>query len=322
MNIVQIVRSASPAPVRKIRPIHSIPFFVLHAVAIIGVFLVPFAWKWVALCFGMYTLRMFAVTGGYHRYFSHRTYKTSRAFQFFMALLAQSSAQKGALWWAANHRHHHKFSDQEEDIHSPLHAGFWWSHAGWILSAENEKTHWELIGDFKKFPELVFLNRYPHLPATVLALGLLAVGGAPAVMWGFFMSTVLLWHGTFTINSLSHVFGSRRYTTTDTSRNNFWLALITLGEGWHNNHHTYQSATNQGFFWYEIDVTYYALKALSKVGIVWDLRKPPLELLEAKRIAKSGRAGVRDSMPMTALDTQKKAPAVVIPESMPMTARA
>jgi stearoyl-CoA desaturase (delta-9 desaturase) len=311
----------SAPPVRRIRFAHSIPFFVLHAVAFVGVFFVPFAWKWVGLCLGMYTLRMFAVTGGYHRYFSHRTYKTSRAFQFLMALLAQSSAQKGALWWAANHRHHHKFSDQEEDIHSPLHTGFWWSHVGWILTKENDQTHWGLIADFKKYPELVFLNKYPHLPAFALAFLLLGLGGAPALMWGFFMSTVLLWHGTFTINSLSHVFGSRRYTTTDTSRNNFWLALVTLGEGWHNNHHTYQSATNQGFFWWEIDVTYYTLKALSKVGIVWDLRKPPLELLESKRIAKSGRGGVRDAMPKSVDDT-RKAPMPVAPEREPMSAQA
>lgn len=312
----------STEPVRKIRPIHSLPFFILHGIAIVGVFLVPFAWKWVGLCVGMYYLRMFAITGGYHRYFSHRTYKTSRAFQFFIALLAQSSAQKGALWWAANHRHHHKFSDQPEDIHSPLHTGFWWSHVGWILAKDNEETQWSLISDFRKYPELVFINKHPHLPAVFLAITLFALGGAPALMWGFFMSTVLLWHGTFTINSLSHVFGSRRYTTTDTSRNNFWLALLTLGEGWHNNHHCYQSSTNQGFFWYEIDITYYVLKGLSKVGIVWDLRKPPLELLEAKRIARPGRLGVRDAMPHTPEDTRKTPAPTATPVREPMIARA
>jgi stearoyl-CoA desaturase (delta-9 desaturase) len=259
---------------------------------------------------------MFAITGGYHRYFSHRTYKTSRAFQFFMACLAQSSAQKGAMWWAANHRHHHKFSDQAEDIHSPLHTGFFWSHVGWILCEENDRTQWELIPDFKKFPELVWLDRYPHVPALALALILFAAGGFPALAWGFFMSTALLWHGTFTINSLSHVYGTRRYTTTDTSRNNFWLALLTLGEGWHNNHHCYQSSTNQGFFWWEIDITYYVLKGLSKIGVVWDLRKPPLELLESKRIDR----GVRDAMPRTASDTVKKKPATAIEEPAAMTA--
>jgi stearoyl-CoA desaturase (delta-9 desaturase) len=288
-------------PVRKIHRTRSIPFFFLHFVALAAVIVAPFAWKWVGLCVGMYYLRMFAITGGYHRYFSHRTYKTSRAFQFFMACLAQSSAQKGAMWWAANHRHHHKFSDQVEDIHSPLHTGFFWSHVGWILCEDNDRTHWELIPDFKKYPELVWLDRYPHVPALALALILFAAGGFPALAWGFFMSTVLLWHGTFTINSLSHVYGTRRYTTTDTSRNNFWLALLTLGEGWHNNHHCYQSSTNQGFFWWEIDITYYILKGLSKVGVVWDLRKPPLELLEAKRIGRD----VRDAMPLTPADTVK-----------------
>jgi stearoyl-CoA desaturase (delta-9 desaturase) len=232
----------------------------------------------------MYYLRMFAITGGYHRYFSHRSYKTSRAFQFFLAFLAQASAQKGALWWAAHHRHHHKYSDQEEDIHSPLLDGFWWSHCGWILSPVYDRTQTELIRDLTQYKELVWLNRYPHVPTVIFAAVLYAVGGWPAFVWGFLISTVILWHGTFTINSLSHVYGSRRYETTDTSRNNFWLSLLTLGEGWHNNHHCYQSATRQGFFWYEIDVTYYILKSLSFVGIVWDLRDPPLEKLEDKRI--------------------------------------
>lgn len=286
---------ASPAP-RRISFVKSIPFFVFHIVALVGVCMVPFAWKWVALCIAMYYLRMFGITAGFHRYFSHRTYKTSRAFQFFMACLAQSSAQKGALWWAANHRHHHRYSDQAEDIHSPLHTGFWWSHVGWILSTRNDATRWDQIKDFEKYPELVWLNRWHHVPAVALAVALFVLGGAPALFWGFFMSTVLLWHGTFTINSLSHVFGSRRYTTTDTSRNNFWLALLTLGEGWHNNHHTYMSSTNQGFYWWEIDGSYYALKALSWCGLVWDLRKPPLELLEAKRIDR----GVEDQMPLKA----------------------
>lgn len=294
-------------PTHKVHLTRSIPFVVIHILAIVGVFFVPFAWKWVGLCVAMYYLRMFAITGGYHRYFSHRTYKTSRTFQFLIALLAQSSAQKGAMWWAANHRHHHKFSDAKEDIHSPLQDGFFWSHVGWILCRDNDRTQWELIQDFKKFPELVLLDKYPHIPSVGLALITLALGGAPALMWGFFLSTVLLWHGTFTINSLSHVYGTRRYTTTDTSRNNFWLSLLTMGEGWHNNHHTYQSSVKQGFFWYEVDFTYYILKAFSWVGIVWDLRMPPLELLESKRIG-SGTDGsvVRDTMPLTPADTVRK----------------
>lgn len=269
---------------KEIHPTRSIPFFLIHVLAVVFAITTPFEWKWVGLCVGMYYLRMFAITGGYHRYFSHRSYKTSRAFQFFLAFLAQTSAQKGALWWAAHHRHHHKFSDLKEDIHSPVLDGFWWSHCGWILSPVYDRTQSELIQDLTRYKELVWLDRYPHVASVAFAITLYLAGGWPAFVWGFLVSTVLLWHGTFTINSLSHVYGSRRYETTDTSKNNFWLALLTLGEGWHNNHHCYQSSTRQGFYWYEIDITYYILKGLSFVGIVWDLRDPPLEKLESKKI--------------------------------------
>lgn len=263
----------------------SMPFFVMHGLALYGIWATPFAWKWVGLAIASYYLRMFGVTGGYHRYFAHRSYKTSRVFQFILAFLAQSSAQKGVLWWAAHHRHHHKFSDQPQDLHSPLQDGFWWSHVGWILSSEHNQTDYNAIKDFKDYPEIQFLNRYPHLPAIAYAVILFLTLGAPGLWYGFFVSTAFLWHGTFTINSLSHVFGSQRYVSQDTSRNNFLLSLLTMGEGWHNNHHTYQSATRQGFFWWEIDLTYYVLKTLSLFGIVWDLRQPPLKLLENRRIS-------------------------------------
>ena len=268
----------------RIHVTRSLPFFAFHVLAL-GVFFFPFRWELLALCVGSYYLRMFAITAGFHRYFSHRTYKTSRAFQFFMAFLGQTSVQKGALWWAAHHRHHHKSSDQADDIHSPLQDGFWWSHVGWILSSRYDDTQWDQISDLRKFPELVWLNRYPHIAVAVYAVAIYALAGWAGVFWGFFLSTVLLWHGTFTINSLSHVFGRRRYVTTDTSKNNFWLSLITMGEGWHNNHHCYQAAAKQGFFWWEIDMSYYVLKAMSFVGIARDLKQPPLALLEKKRIS-------------------------------------
>ncbi len=261
----------------------TLPFILMHLAAL-SIFFVPFAWKWVGLCLALYLVRMFAITAGYHRYFSHRTYKIGRLTQFLFAFVGGTSAQKGALWWAAHHRHHHRFSDQAEDIHSPIRSGFWWSHMGWITSIDYEDTRWEQIPDLAKYPELVWLNKFHLVPPTMLGLSVLALSGWSGIAWGFFLSTVLLWHGTFTINSLSHVFGTRRYATTDTSRNNFWLALLTLGEGWHNNHHCYQSSTNQGFFWWEIDVSYSLLKALSWVGVTRDLRKPPLKLLEAKLI--------------------------------------
>ncbi|MBC7692542.1 MAG: fatty acid desaturase [Methylotenera sp.] len=275
---------SQPLPIAMKR---SIPFFAVHLAALAGVFLVPFSWSMLALCAGLYYLRMFGITAGYHRYFSHRAYKTHRVFQFVIAWIGTMSVQKGVLWWAANHRHHHKFSDQPNDIHSPIQSGFWWSHVGWILNEKNDPVRWDQIPDLAKFPELIWLNNHFLIPPVLLAATLFAVGGWSAFIWGFCVSTVALWHGTFTINSLSHVFGSRRYQTTDTSRNNFWLALITLGEGWHNNHHTYMSSANQGFFWWEVDGSFYLLKTLSWIGVTHDLRKPPLKLLESKRIQPS-----------------------------------
>ncbi|RZA24637.1 MAG: acyl-CoA desaturase, partial [Proteobacteria bacterium] len=208
------------------------------------------------LVLGSYYLRMIGVTAGYHRYFSHRSYKTSRWFQFCLAFLAQTSAQKGALWWAAHHRHHHKHSDQHEDIHSPSQKGFWWSQVGWILDKSTEDTNWKYIQDYAKFPELRWLNKYFLVPPTLYALAIFAVWGWQGLFWGFFFSTVMLYHGTFVINSLCHVFGKVRYKSGDDSKNSLLLALITCGEGWHNNHHYYQATANQGWFWWEIDVSY------------------------------------------------------------------
>jgi stearoyl-CoA desaturase (delta-9 desaturase) len=202
--------------------------------------------------------------------------------QFIMAWTAVSSAQKGVIWWAANHRHHHLHSDHEEDIHSPALQGFWHSHVGWLLSKENADTQTDLVKDLMKYPEIRWLDRHHIFPVVVTALMCLAIGGLSGLVVGFFISTVLTWHATFTINSLSHVFGKQRYQTGDDSKNNFFLALLTLGEGWHNNHHHYQSSTNQGFFWWEIDITYYVLVLMSKVGLVWDLRRPPKHVIEGK----------------------------------------
>jgi len=264
--------------------VHCAPFVLVH-LAVLGVFLVPFRWWYPVLALSLYAVRMFFVTAGYHRYFSHRTFKTTRVFQYILAVSAQTSLQKGVLWWAAHHRHHHRFSDLEEDIHSPSLKGFWWSHLGWILSKRYNGTRQELIPDLARYPELRWLNKNHIVPGAVMGTLLFLAGGMGVFLWGFCVSTVLLWHGTFTINSLCHVFGRRRYKTTDTSKNSLVLALITLGEGWHNNHHHYMSSVRQGFFWWEIDCTYYVLKALSWVHIVWDLKMPPRALLEPMPIA-------------------------------------
>lgn len=263
-------------------------FLGLHLTMLLAIFTGVSAWS-LALFAIFYVVRMFGVTGGYHRYFAHRTYKMGRVMQFIMAWLAMTNAQKGVLWWAGHHRHHHKHSDQEDDVHSPLRKGFWYSHMGWILDPRWEGTDMNMVKDLAKYPELVWLNRHNLLP--VFSLGFATFGVAWAVSgdimvgWeaavvGFFWSTIIGWHSTFTINSLSHVFGTRRYETTDTSRNNFLLALLTLGEGWHNNHHHYAASARNGFRWYEIDLTYYILWTLSKVGLVRDLRQPPRHVVE------------------------------------------
>lgn len=289
----------------------SLPFFGVHVAAIVGVAMLGWSWKGFGLAVGLYFIRMFGVTGGYHRYFSHRTYRTSRPFQFVLAWLAQSSLQKGALWWAAHHRDHHKHSDTKLDPHSWREEGFWWSHVGWILSTKTEETDLKKVSDLARYPELRWLNKHHLVPGVLLGVALFLVGSWPALVWGLFVSTTLLWHGTFSINSLAHWWGRRRYATTDDSKNSFALALVTMGEGWHNNHHYYQRSTAQGFFWWEIDCTYYILRALAAVGLVWDLHTPPKAVLEGNLDAGRPRAVV----PKRPAVTAPEAPALSLSET-------
>lgn len=274
----------------------AIPFALVHLAAL-GVFWTGFSTTSVVMCISFYFLRMWGVTAGYHRYFSHRSYKTSRVGQFLLASLAQSSAQKGALWWAAIHRHHHLHSDTEHDIHSPRHHGFFFSHVGWIFSRSKSRPDYSTIPDLTRYRELVFLDRFQHIPAVLLAVLCFAIDGWTGLFVGFFLSTVLVYHGTFTINSLAHVTGDQRYLTGDDSRNNWWLAIITLGEGWHNNHHHYQSSARQGFRWWEFDPTYYVLKALSWTGLIWGIREPPEAVLKGEhRVGRKAFEKVADSV--------------------------
>jgi len=259
----------------------SIPFVMLHLTCL-AVLLVGVSLPAVLVCVALYAIRMFALTAGYHRYFSHRSYKTSRLFQFLLAVLGSTAMQKGPLWWAAHHRRHHRYTDLEGDIHSPVMNGFWWSHIGWVISRKYEPTDWNAIQDFARYPELRFLNEYHMIPGIALAIGCFLLGGWQMLIWGFFVSTVLLYHGTFSVNSLSHMWGSRRYKTGDDSRNNFWIALWTGGEGWHNNHHHYMASVKQGFFWWEVDFSYYILRLMSWLRLVWDLRMPPQRLLTSE----------------------------------------
>ncbi len=237
----------------------------------------------ITLCLGLFWLRLFGITGGYHRYFAHKTFKTSRAFQFVLAFLGAAATQKGPLWWAAGHRRHHRYSDQEGDLHSPR-KGFWWAHQGWVFDGRWDDTEFDRIGDFASQPELMWLNRWHIVAPITAAVGCYAIGGFSGLVWGFSISTTLLWHSTYTINSLAHRWGSQRYETGDDSRNNAFLALLTLGEGWHNNHHHYMASARQGFFWWEIDITYYILRGLQAVGLIWEIREPPTSVrLPAQR---------------------------------------
>ncbi|MDX9755209.1 MAG: acyl-CoA desaturase [bacterium] len=290
------------AALDRIDLLGSAPFVLVH----LGCFLVFWAgFSWVALGVAvlLYGVRMFGITAGFHRYFSHRSFKTSRGFQFVLAYLGTMAGQMGPLWWASHHRHHHRFSDTEEDIHSPVIRGFFWSHVGWILTWRYADTNWKAIRDFEPYPELRFLNRFHYIAPLSLLLVLLGMGlfverfvptlhttALQMVVWGFFISTVLLYHGTFSINTVCHLFGSRRYETKDHSRNNWLFALLTLGEGWHNNHHRYPGSERQGFYWWEIDLTHIGLKILSYMGLVYDLKSPPASVYAQGRLEKADTA--------------------------------
>ncbi|MEP6940254.1 MAG: acyl-CoA desaturase [Rudaea sp.] len=274
--------------------LRALPFVAMHLACLAAIWTGVSAFA-VEVAVALYLVRMFAVTAFYHRYFAHKTFRASRLVQFVFAAIACASVQRGPLWWAAHHRNHHRHADTERDLHSPGH-GFWWSHMGWFLTRRGFRTDWSVIGDFARFPELRFLDRFDVLAPVLLAVGLYFLGdclelaypglhtsGAQLLTWGFFVSTVLLFHATVTINSLAHRFGRRRFDTRDTSRNNGLLALVTLGEGWHNNHHFFPGTVRQGFFWWEFDPTYYTLRTLALLRVVRDLKPVPAWVLAQAR---------------------------------------
>jgi stearoyl-CoA desaturase (Delta-9 desaturase) len=290
----------------------NVGFLGIHAGCLL-VLLSGTSWVAVAVAAALYFVRMFGLTAGYHRYFSHRSFKTGRVFQFILAFLGASTVQNGPLWWASHHRHHHRHSDTDNDVHSPISNTFYWSHMGWILSKKYNYTDYTLIPDLVKIPEIRWVNRYFALAPVIMSVGLYFFGewlgagwntsGFQMVVWGFFISTTVLYHGTFTVNSLAHKWGSRRFKTTDHSRNNLFIALITLGEGWHNNHHRYLSSERQGFYWWEIDISHYILTMLSWVGIVWDLKTPPKSIYdEAKGIDHAHHVRLADRGPVRRIE--------------------
>lgn len=280
------VEAARNAP-ERMEFSRTVPFIFLH-IGCLGVIWTGWSPVAVAVAAILYFVRMFAVTAFYHRYFCHRAFKTSRAMQFVFGVLGLLCVQRGPLWWASVHRHHHSHSDEEYDAHSPHWKGFLWSHIGWLTSSRNFPTDYSRVKDLAKYPELVFLNRFDLLgPLALMALtfGLgwflnlvapgLGTSGPQMLVWGFFISTVVLFHATCAVNSFAHTLGNKRFDTGDESRNSLLLALITLGEGWHNNHHHYQASARQGFYWYEIDISYYLIRAMAACRLVWDLKGVP-----------------------------------------------
>lgn len=276
------------------------PSMIIHLMCL-GVIWTGVSWTAAAVAGALFVGRMFVITGWYHRYFSHRTFKTHRATQAVFAFLGTTTAQRGPIWWAAHHREHHRHSDEEPDIHSPGIRGFIYAHMGWFNSDRGMATHEAAVPDWLKVPEIRWIDRNHLIGPLSLAVAMFGLGealrawvpglgtdGWQMLVWGFAISTTLLYHGTFTINSLAHMFGSRRFPTTDDSRNNLLLALLTLGEGWHNNHHYHPGSARQGFYWWEIDVTYYVLKAMSWVGLVWDLNPVPERVYAAAERARGG----------------------------------
>ena len=293
-RLVAGLESTVGVPARGIDWPRLLPFVALH-LSCVAVVWVGVSTTAAITAVALYVLRMFAITGFYHRYFAHRAFRTSRAAQFVFALLGAAGVQRGALWWASQHRHHHAHSDRPEDVHSAQQHGFFWSHMGWFMARENFATRRELIEPLLRYRELRVLDRYDALVPLVLGLALYGFGevlaawapalhtnGLQLVVWGFCISTIALYHATFTINSMAHRYGRRRYATNDDSRNNVWLALLTFGEGWHNNHHHFPGAARQGFFWWEIDLTYYGLRLLAALGIIWDLKEVPAAMRNAR----------------------------------------
>jgi len=287
MELIRVLRSwvDSDLPGEESSPAHIdwvrvAPFIALH-LGCLGALWVGASPAALATAAALFAVRMFAVTAFYHRYFSHRAFRASRAAQFVFALLGASAVQRGPLWWASHHRHHHAHADRPEDAHSARQHGFLWSHCLWFLAAGNVRTRPERVRDLARYPELRFLDRFDVIVPAILGASLWLISFEMFV-WGFCVSTVALYHATFTINSLAHRYGSRRYATRDDSRNNWWLALLTFGEGWHNNHHHYPRAARQGFYWWEIDPTYYGLRLLERLGLVWDLQPVPAAVREAR----------------------------------------
>jgi len=267
-------------------------FWSIQASALL-VFAVPFRWAYVALWAGAHFVRAVGLTLAFHRYYAHRAFKMGRVTRFLWTFIGTAAMQKGPLWWAGHHVNHHKFADREGDPHSPMVSGVYYAHLGWFLNDTKydrvEATN-PVIRDFSTVPEIAFLDRFFGVPPLMMAIALYLAGGMPWVVWGFCLPTMTLAHATFAINSINHMFGSRRFETVDESRNNPLTAFFAAGEGWHNNHHRFQRAARNGFYWWEFDITWYVIRLMKAVGLAWDVQPVPKRIYEEARVVKAQRA--------------------------------
>lgn len=269
--------------------------WLLHAASCLA-FFIPVTRELVLVAVIGFFVRVFSWEAGSHRYFSHRSFKTTRAFQLFLAVLSAASAQRGPIWWATHHRRHHRFSDKKGDPHSPIQQGFWHAHMGWLFDQDKLSTDLNDAKDLSRYPELVFINKYHYVFPYAVLTAFFVLGhftslfgrtgiGISAAIWGFFVPTLLSLHSTFLVNTITHGqpikwIRSRRFSTSDASCNSWIFSIPTMGASWHNNHHRYMNSARAGFYWWEMDLTFYVLKALSVLGIVWDLNEVPKKVLQ------------------------------------------
>ncbi len=271
----------------------------MHVGAIAGFF--TFSWPafWTAI-FLWWLTGGIGICLGYHRYFTHKSYATPKVIQYLLAICGCMAGEAGPIAWVAAHRYHHTYSDTDQDPHSPL-KGFLWSHFTWLFGRENFLASYDsykkYCPDMIKDKFIVFLDRYHMLPVLFLTGILYAMGGWSFVVWGIFVRSLIVYHSTWLVNSASHIWGYRTYKTTDASRNNWWVAILAFGEGWHNNHHAFQRSARHGFHWWEFDITYRTIQILWVLGLASEIHLPVQSIATGTTVPVNNFDGERPQLP-------------------------